>query len=146
MPLICWSVYMYNIIEFKALDFTDRYYYRKKPFTGTAIEYFKNGRIMNVVMLKDGIEDGLRNEYYEDGEARSRTMMNNNVIHGHYYNWYKSGQLKIESLLEYGIIIWQKHYSIDGDLEYDYHISSDEFNYCSLLKFREEKGWPIENF
>ncbi|GMQ63841.1 toxin-antitoxin system YwqK family antitoxin [Vallitalea maricola] len=134
---------MMKKVEIDELEYIGYYTYEDEPFTGIAYELHYNGQVMSEVAMVGGVEDGLQTEYYDTGQIKSKLMMHNNWIHGYCVEWYEKGQIKMKSLIEYGIIVWQKQYGENGNLEYHFLIESTSDDYKRLQDFREKKGWSI---
>ncbi|MDC7235934.1 MAG: hypothetical protein PQJ58_22110 [Spirochaetales bacterium] len=130
-------------VDFDDLDFWDGYYLDEKPFTGIAYEKDSRGVILSEYTFVSGAESGPQKEFYSNGNKKELIHLYFGWHHGLSYEWYEDGTLKFESLLEYGIVIWQKQYDEKGKILLDYTLGKEDDDYKKLMEWREKKNWPI---
>ena len=68
-------------------------YYKDNRLNGVEETYYEGGQLMQTVNYKDGQQDGLMKGYYE------------------------GGQIRVENTYNEGVLISNKHYSEDGQIQ-----------------------------
>ena len=71
---------------------------KEKPFSGTCIEYFKNGSISEQKTIKNGKMTGEMIRYREDGSKKTSIQFEDNFIHGRVIFYDLKGN---EDIIEY---------------------------------------------
>lgn len=84
------------------------------PFTGVAVETFRNGRSRTEIHYVDGMQDGISRDWYETGVLRYEAAYRENNLHGTMREWYPSGMLKIEAVYEFGVELSFIEWAQDG--------------------------------
>jgi antitoxin component YwqK of YwqJK toxin-antitoxin module len=84
------------------------------PFTGVAVEFFRDGQTRTELHFVDGMQDGISRDWYETGVLRYEATYRENNLHGPLREWYPSGALKLEAAYEFGIELSFVEWSEDG--------------------------------
>jgi len=92
------------VVSDKELEFDDdqRCWFEEKPFTGVAVQDFRNGAREETEYI-DGFQSGLDRQWDGNGILVAENEYLKGVIHGKAREWYKTGQLKSEARCEFGI-------------------------------------------
>ncbi len=82
-------------------------------------EYYESGQLKAETSYKDGKKDGIEKQYYESGQLQGETNFKDDKLEGISKYYHESGQLKAEENYKDGVIVSQKRYDSDGNLESD---------------------------
>ncbi|MCL9783928.1 hypothetical protein M9194_21135 [Vibrio sp. S4M6] len=110
-------------------------------FTGVGYLLFENGngQVEYETLYKNGLPHGYEKHWYPNGKLSYDQSVKNGAPHGTSRFWYENGQLKKERIAEYGIVLKETDYHIDGSVEGVYDINEDPNSYELLLSFRESR-------
>lgn len=107
-----------------------------RPFTGTAVESFRDGRIRSEISYVDGMQDGMSRDWYESGVLRYEAMYRENNLHGTLREWHTSGAPKVEAVYEMGIELNFIEWSEDGRKVDERVLEEGSVQHQLLLKWR----------
>jgi antitoxin component YwqK of YwqJK toxin-antitoxin module len=68
--------------------------YKGVPFSGTLVEYYKNGQLKSKTTFKEGKGDGVWESYYENGQLEEKRNYKDGEKVVLIEIYYKNGQLK----------------------------------------------------
>ncbi|HEX6471199.1 MAG TPA: hypothetical protein VF069_19015 [Streptosporangiaceae bacterium] len=88
--------------------------YKGEPFTGTAVEYGRDGRVIAEADYRNGIHDGRSRDYYPDGQIEAEYWFKFGMGHGTSRLWYPNGQLKEEKEVDNGRVVSKRCWAEDG--------------------------------
>jgi antitoxin component YwqK of YwqJK toxin-antitoxin module len=117
----------------------DQYmFWKGKPFTGVAVEFFPDGTLCGEVPHLDGIEHGLKRAWYPSGQLRKEANLWQGGVHGYRREWDEQGHLTSEMIGELGIRTAEKTWDEQGRLIRDWHIGPNDDMY-EILQIKREK-------
>lgn len=84
----------------------------EKPFTGTGINFFKNGKKQYSTTYKNGLKEGEWRIWFPNGNVNKIGNTLNGEEHGIYQEFYEEGQIKYEYHYDLGkkINVWKSWY------------------------------------
>ncbi len=106
------------------------------PFTGIAFEESEDGRLMEEVQFKDGLQDGLAREWYLNGQLCRQGGFYQGVQHGAHDEWYETGARKRHAEFELGVLLAETTWSESGTVAQEFVIDPASPNYRILEKLR----------
>ncbi len=81
--------------------------------------YYEGGKLKEEANIKDYKLEGIYKRYYESGELKEEANYKDDKLEGIGKAYYESGQLKEDAYYKNGVMISQKRYDSDGNLESD---------------------------
>ena len=76
-----------------------------KPFTGIAVQNYKNGQLMSRYPMKDGVYHGVVEEWYEDGKQKTKTSFENGKHQGDNFYWNPDGTLQVHKVWRDDVLV-----------------------------------------
>ena len=121
-------------VEADAIEVDDNLIYRHKslPFTGTACEYWPDGRLRTEVSYVNGMEDGPSREWYENGNLMSEAAYQKGRAHGVIREWDEAGKLREETRCELGYRLETKKWDARGNLIDHYILDRSDPQFANL--------------
>jgi hypothetical protein len=113
---------------------------KDQPFTGVSYSRYPNGKRETETEWRDGLNWGRTRHWYVDGLLLGDAQMERGVCHGPFKEWHPNGAIAEEGECEYGIVIWQKKWGVDGNLVDDYRLKKSDRQYKSLQQRRRVYG------
>lgn len=110
-------------------------FYRKKPFTGTAIVKYPNDTVASIVEYVNGKKEGVYRKGFSDGKLSFEASYLNGKRNGKSYSWWHNGNLRTEANFVDGIP--------DG-VQLQYYKSGVKFKKINLVAGREaglQQSW-----
>ncbi|MCD4817411.1 MAG: hypothetical protein K8S23_01820 [Candidatus Cloacimonetes bacterium] len=116
-----------SILWEKLIQQDDLVYKNGFLFTGSANDYYENGKIKFLKSYKNGMIDGYDYTWYKSGQKKSEFYFLKSEKHGTCITWYNNGQMQLYAQYSYGKIngIF-KAWDEDGTLHFEmFHVESD---------------------
>lgn len=113
-------------------------FWKGKPFTGIAVEFFPDGTLQSEVYHVNGLEHGPKRGCYSSGQLRKEANLWYGGLHGYLREWDEQGRLTSEVLGELGIGIAEKVWDGQGRLIKDWRISPKDSLYGTLQICRKK--------
>lgn len=110
-------------------------YYKGKPFTGTSVVNYLNGKKAEIINYTNGIREGVYKKWFEDGLLSFEAYYVNGKLDGVSKSWWFNGNLRSES-----------HY-IDGvanGIQKQWYVTGEKFKQMTIVNGKEEgmqKAW-----
>src|SRR5258708_32491247 len=94
-------------VDISEVDFNDDYSFTRGgvPFTGTACEYDKQGKLVAEMAFRDGMKNGISTQYFPSGGLRFEKSYCDNTLQGEGREWFENGKLKQRTLHEFGFLV-----------------------------------------
>ncbi len=73
------------------------FYYKEKPFSGTALTYLANGTLVESERFVNGKRHGLLKKWYPDGTQSYQAHYQDGLLHGAGNSWWPNGQMRTAS-------------------------------------------------
>ncbi len=129
-------------VDFDELELGDEQliYWKDRPFTGVAVEFFPDGTLRGEVYHEDGVRHGLVREWYPSGKLKDEAILWYGGLHGYKRIWDEQGRLVSERTGELGIGIAEKQWDEQGRLIKDWHIGPKDSLYSTLQICRRNWG------
>lgn len=101
-----------NELSFEEVGGRKMAYKNKQPFSGVALNYFKDGSLHYSTSYKDGYKNGEWRIWFSNGNLQKVGNTLNEKEEGIYREYYKSGKLKYEYHYKQGkkVDIWKSWY------------------------------------
>ena len=113
----------------------------QKPFTGTTIDYFEDGRKMCEVSFKDGRMHGVARSWHQNGTKSDETHWLNGARHGKSCDWFENGEVKVEADFEYGVLMKKTEWDAEGNVIKRFERQDDSL-YQKVLRRRAAEKRP----
>jgi len=87
-----------KVIDIKRIQDRNGVFYEvdsEEPFTGKAVQYYKNGQKVTEAQLKEGMYHGISTNWYENGQKMTEMNYENGKKNGLTTLWYENGQKKM---------------------------------------------------
>ncbi len=126
-------------VDFEELGYDYEKYvdtYKCEPFTGIAYECAANGTLIAEVPFCNGIRDGIARFWYPSGSIEKIWNYKLGIGHGINQEWFENGHMKMEKKIEFGVCVWRKTWSEQGDLIEEYILPEDDMLYKTVLRLR----------
>jgi len=124
-----------------SLESVENYALGKK--NGDVLNYFRNGKLIESLIYKNDVLDGICKRYYESGVMREESVYKNGLYEGKVKFYYPSGQLSTEGLYAHDFKegTWN-YYSENGSLEWQ--VSYKKSNEIKVIRYNgiEEQFYP----
>ena len=91
--------------------------YKDDKLEGITKAYYESGQLQGEGNFKDGKQEGMVKTYYENGQLQAEANFKDGKPGGITKVYYESGQLQGEANFKNGVIISEKKYDSDGNLE-----------------------------
>lgn len=101
------ALYAYEV-DFSNIEKRGSIYYEKsskKPFSGVALKYYKNGLLWHKTTFKNGYKDGEFLAYWSNGNLQYRGYYEDGKLHGVYEQWWDNRQQKARLVYRYGRVV-----------------------------------------
>lgn len=87
-----------KVIDIKRIQDRSGVFYEvddEEPFTGKAVQYYKNGQKVTEAQFKDGKYHGISTNWYGNGQKMAEMNYENGKKNGLTTLWYENGQKKM---------------------------------------------------
>lgn len=87
-----------NVVDYKRIQKRNGIFYEvnnEEPFTGKAVQYYKNRQKVTEAQFKDGKYHGKSTNWYENGQKMAEINYENGKKNGLVTLWYENGQKKM---------------------------------------------------
>ena len=91
--------------------------YKGDKLEGITKTYYEGGQLQGEGNFKDGKQEGITKAYYENGQLQGEGNFKDGKPEGITKVYYESGHLQGEANFKNGVIISEKKYDSDGNLE-----------------------------
>ncbi len=91
--------------------------YKDDKLEGITKTYYESGQLQGEANYKDGKQEGITKANSENGQLQAEAKFKDGKPEGITKAYYESGQLQAEANFKNGVIISEKKYDSDGNLE-----------------------------
>ena len=81
------------------------HYFKGELFTGSAFDFYSNGKLAQEINFWEGKEDGAYQEWYENGQLKKKNNWKDGQLDGLFQAWNKNGELIFQANYKDGVRI-----------------------------------------
>jgi len=114
--------------------------YNGAPFSGIAVEYTSNQKLLAEVSYVNGQKNGRAIEWTESGGILRDQNFRFDSLDGISREWFEDGTLRSESEYELGICKRKKEWEATGAVVMDFQLKESDPQFKTLLHLRNAYG------
>ncbi len=111
--------------------------YKGVPFTGVAVEYTYDQKVLAEVSYINGQRNGRAVEWAESGRMLRNQNYKFDSLNGACKEWFESGMPRIEAEYELGICKSRTEWDESGGLVSDFRLTESDPQFKTLLQLRK---------